>query len=288
MHGKCVSRTQFPSHPASLALKGSLNATGLQRFRIFRVNTFAYRCQTGVFASTYLLTRKVEHILGFMSNDVREKIIAAAMTAYAECGFQGATTRRVAEIAGVNEVTIFRNFGSKAALMDEALFRKVAELKIVDPPLPLTPIDPLDELTNWCSQFLRQMRGSRDLLRKAMGAAEARFHELANGFEPARCADREVHDYVQALARDGWVGSALLADPDSGELLTAAQTMLIGALWGDAMARELKDDPALWVPETRAARRYVQVFLRALAVSEPLPADATEAGASITSSMSHT
>ena len=85
-----------------------------------------------------------------MSNDVREKIITAAMTAYAESGFQGATTRRVAEIAGVNEVTIFRNFGSKAALMDEALFRRVAALKIVDPPLPAEPSDPEAELTSWC------------------------------------------------------------------------------------------------------------------------------------------
>ena len=223
-----------------------------------------------------------------MSNDVREKIITAAMTAYAETGFQGATTRRVAEIAGVNEVTIFRNFGSKAALMDEALFRRVAALKIVDPPLPLAPVDPLDELTNWCAQFLRQMRGSRALLRKAMGAAEERFHEMMNGFEPARCADREVHEYVQALVRNGWVGSALLEDPDAAELLTAAQTMLIGALWGDAMARELKDDPNLWVPETRAARRYVQVFLRALGVSEPAHAGTVDGSASITSSMSHT
>jgi AcrR family transcriptional regulator len=223
-----------------------------------------------------------------MSNDVREKIITAAMTAYAESGFQGATTRRVAEIAGVNEVTIFRNFGSKAALMDEALFRRVAELKIVDPPLPLVPVDPLEELTIWCGQFLRQMRGSRDLLRKAMGAAEARFHEMANSFEPARCADREVHEYVRALARDGWVSPALLEHPDAAELLTAAQTLLIGALWGDAMARELKDDPELWVPETRAARRYVQVFLRALGIAEPAHADTSNGSASITSSMSHT
>lgn len=222
-----------------------------------------------------------------MSNDVREKIITAAMTAYAESGFRGATTRRVAEIAGVNEVTIFRNFGSKAALMDEALFRRVAELKIVDPPLPLVPVDPLEELTSWCGQFLRQMRGSRDLLRKAMGAAEARFHELANGFEPARCADREVHEYVRALARDGWVAPSLLDHPDAAELLTAAQTLLIGALWGDAMARELKDDPDIWVPETRAARRYVQVFLRALGISEPAHAGASEGNATIPSSMSH-
>lgn len=224
-----------------------------------------------------------------MSNDVREKIIQAAMTAYAESGFQGATTRRVAEIAGVNEVTIFRNFGSKAALMDEALFRRVAALKIVDPPLPLTPVDPQQELTNWCGLFLDQMRGSRDLLRKAMGAAEARFHEMANGFEPARCADREVHDYIGALVRDGWVGQDVLDHPDRTELLIAAQTMLIGALWGDAMARELNDDPDLWVTETRAARRYVQVFLRALSVSTPpmVQAHANERRASLTPSLSH-
>jgi len=213
-----------------------------------------------------------------MSNDVREKIITAAMTAYAESGFQGATTRRVAEIAGVNEVTIFRNFGSKAALMDEALFRRVAALKIVDPPLPLTPADPQEELTDWCAQFLRQMRGSRELLRKAMGAAETRFHEMMNGFEPARCADREVHEYVRALVRDGWVGSELINDPDREELLTASQTLLIGALWGDAMARELKDDADLWVPETRAARRYVQVFLRALGITGTVPVDSATAG----------
>ena len=219
-----------------------------------------------------------------MSNDVREKIITAAMTAYAESGFQGATTRRVAEIAGVNEVTIFRNFGSKAALMDEALFRRVAELKIVDPPLPLVPHDPLEELTNWCGQFLRQMRGSRDLLRKAMGAAEARFHEMANGFEPARCADREVNEYVKALVRHGWVSPDLLAEPNHEELLIASQTLLIGALWGDAMARELKDDPSMWVPETRAALRYVQVFLRALGIAHTATAEPAHAGSASSTS----
>ena len=202
-----------------------------------------------------------------MSNDVREKIITAAMTAYAESGFQGATTRRVAEIAGVNEVTIFRNFGSKAALMDEALFRRVAALKLVDPPLPAEPRDPSGELTVWCETFLAQLRGSRGLLRKAMGAAEGRFHEMTNSFEPARCADRELHGYTQAMLRDGWIDDEFMAQPDHVELLTAAQTMLVGALWGDAMAREMHDDPELWVDETRAAARYVQMFLRAIGVT---------------------
>jgi AcrR family transcriptional regulator len=224
-----------------------------------------------------------------MTIDVREKIITAAMTAYAESGFQGATTRRVAEIAGVNEVTIFRNFGSKAALMDEALFRRVAALKIVEPPLPHTPADPAVELGNWCETFLSQIRGSRELLRKAMGAAEERFHEMMNGFEPARCADRDLHEYVRALVRDGWVGHDVLQHVDRNELLTAAQTMLIGAMWGDAMAREHKDDQSLWVPETRAARRYVQIFLRALGITDSVHAEpASAVGASSTRTTSLT
>ena len=115
---------------------------------------------------------------------------------------------------------------------------------------------------------MSQIRGSRELLRKAMGAAESRFHELMNGFEPARCADHDLQQYVRALVRDGWVGHDLLEHPDRDELITAAQTMLVGALWGDAMAREHHDDKSLWVPETRAARRYVQMFLRNLGITD--------------------
>ena len=49
--------------------------------------------------------------------DAREKILLAATALYAETGFRGATTRQIAELAGVNEVTLFRQFGSKTAPM---------------------------------------------------------------------------------------------------------------------------------------------------------------------------
>lgn len=51
----------------------------------------------------------------------KERISTAAFTLFAEKGFDGTTTRAIAERAGVNEVTIFRTFGSK-----DALFRQVA------------------------------------------------------------------------------------------------------------------------------------------------------------------
>src|SRR3712207_8279628 len=54
-------------------------------------------------------------------SDSRERILEAAARVYAQYGFRGATTRLIAQEAGVNEVTLFRLFGSKAQLFDELL-----------------------------------------------------------------------------------------------------------------------------------------------------------------------
>jgi len=54
--------------------------------------------------------------------ETRERIMAAARQLMAQKGYRGATTRRIAELAGVNEVTIFRHFKNK-----EGLFIQVME-----------------------------------------------------------------------------------------------------------------------------------------------------------------
>ena len=51
----------------------------------------------------------------------RQRSLDAAARIYGEAGFRGATTRRIAAEAGVNEVTLFRIFGSKASLLAEAV-----------------------------------------------------------------------------------------------------------------------------------------------------------------------
>ncbi len=50
----------------------------------------------------------------------KDKLTKAALELIAEAGFRGATTRRIAERAGVNEVTLFRLFGTKLGLFAEA------------------------------------------------------------------------------------------------------------------------------------------------------------------------
>jgi AcrR family transcriptional regulator len=49
-----------------------------------------------------------------------EKILDAALAILAREGYGGATTKKIAEEAGINEVTLFRKFKSKENLMKEA------------------------------------------------------------------------------------------------------------------------------------------------------------------------
>jgi AcrR family transcriptional regulator len=52
----------------------------------------------------------------------RELLLAAAHDLFSEHGYSRATTREIAERAGVAEALLFRNFGSKAALFNEVVF----------------------------------------------------------------------------------------------------------------------------------------------------------------------
>lgn len=58
--------------------------------------------------------------------ETRQRILNAAAQFFAERGFAGAATRQIAAAAGVNEVTLFRHFGTKAALYEETVRRNSA------------------------------------------------------------------------------------------------------------------------------------------------------------------
>ena len=91
--------------------------------------------------------------------EIRDRILEAAKRVYAKHGFRGATTRRIADAAGVNEVTIFRLFGSKSALLEEAV--RQSEARTTRPThaeLPDEPGDPEIELEAWARDHWRAMR----------------------------------------------------------------------------------------------------------------------------------
>ncbi|MGK0289922.1 MAG: AcrR family transcriptional regulator [bacterium] len=55
------------------------------------------------------------------TSDARERVLKAGVQLFAEKGFKTTTTRMIAKFAGVNEVTLFRLFGSKMELFQVIL-----------------------------------------------------------------------------------------------------------------------------------------------------------------------
>lgn len=54
-------------------------------------------------------------------DQTHQRILDAATAEFAQKGYSGATTRGIATRAGVNELTLFRHFGSKDELMAAVL-----------------------------------------------------------------------------------------------------------------------------------------------------------------------
>src|SRR5918998_6858408 len=131
-------------------------------------------------------------------SDSRERVLEAAARVYAQYGFRGATTRLIAQEAGVNEVTLFRLFGSKAQLFDELLQKQLHSSTV--PLLPAEPGEDVEsELTEWCAVLLAQMRASRSFLRKMIGETEERPEAARSACVAPHCAAESLERYVETL-----------------------------------------------------------------------------------------
>lgn len=187
----------------------------------------------------------------------RDRILQAAAAVYAELGFRGATTRRIATAAGVNEVTLFRIFGSKSALLDEVLQAGSSQIPVTH--LPETPADPAREVTRWCAAHLAHLRAGRSLIKKVMSELDER-PEIAPcaGMGPT-CAAAELRGYLGRLRRAGLAPTGVDA--------TAATAMLLGTLFADAMGRDVWPN-VFPQPAEAAPRHYTRLFLRAIGVAD--------------------
>jgi AcrR family transcriptional regulator len=187
--------------------------------------------------------------------DARDRILQAAAHVYAESGFRGATTRRIAAEAGVNEVTLFRIFGSKMALLDEVLQAGASHIPVTL--LPEHPVEPLREVALWCDAYLEHLRAGRSLMRKMMSELEERPTIAPCAGSGPTCAAMEMRGYVERLVRAGLAP----ADVDA----TAAVAMILGTLFSDAVGRDVWPD-VFPHPTESAARQYARLFLRAVGV----------------------
>jgi AcrR family transcriptional regulator len=187
--------------------------------------------------------------------DIRDRILDAAKKVYAQHGFRGATTRLIAIEAGVNEVTLFRTFGSKAALFESLMQAHVAASPIPD--LPDLPVDPLREMGDWCAAVLHHLRENRSLIRTSFGEIEDRPAAAVSMCEGPNCAGAILNAYAQRLQSLGIAAT----DADTSTVVA----MFMSSMIGDAITRDVMPT-AFPQPESEAPARYVRVFMRALGV----------------------
>lgn len=183
----------------------------------------------------------------------RERLLSGAIEVLAKRGIHRASTRSIAAAARVNEVTLFRLFGSKEALFAEALESHAKALSL--PRLPAKVRNPRVEVTTWACQFHRSMRRSRALIRRILG--EFDVHPEMRAWAEATFGEvqRDLDAYLRRLG--GHRGLAV-----DGRYVKAAGEMLVSALTGSAVCLEIRSHHRLESEE--AAEIHVSLFLRAI------------------------
>jgi AcrR family transcriptional regulator len=79
--------------------------------------------------------------------ETRERMLVAAREVIGRKGKRGATTREIADVAGVNEATLFRHFGTKEALLVACAQHFCGHLQLADVAAGLSGDLPEDLLT---------------------------------------------------------------------------------------------------------------------------------------------
>lgn len=155
----------------------------------------------------------------------RERIVRAALAAFAEAGFEGASTRAIAAAADANQGLVAYYFGDKARLWREAvahgLAALAADLEAAGSPAPLPGAAAVDALLTSLAEHADVVRV---LVRECLSDG-ARLRRLV------RAAPADLLARLRGLARERFgadVGEAP-ADAELALLLGAAAFAVAGA-----------------------------------------------------------
>ncbi len=176
-------------------------------------------------------------------NSTRQKLIDAALKLFTSLGVTETTTKAVAELAQVNEVTLFRHFGNKQGLMlavmeESAAFKQPGELLLIP-----AQVDSLGEaVTQYAIAFLQSVTQAPELLLSLIG--EARHYPLQN----RQALSKGINEANSYLAK--YLAPAMEKSPDCGLAPEKLASMLIAALLGYFVIENTCTEQQLWGERT--------------------------------------
>ncbi len=97
--------------------------------------------------------------------DTKERLLEATIRLISEKGYLGTTTREIALVAGVTELTLFRHFGSKEKLFEEVLnsYTFLPALKEILPELQNMPYE--EALRLVATKFLQTLKERKSMVK---------------------------------------------------------------------------------------------------------------------------
>jgi AcrR family transcriptional regulator len=183
--------------------------------------------------------------------DTRERIVLAAREVIARKGKRGATTREIADLANVNEATLFRHFGNKEALL-------VAVAKHCCPDATLRDLlaqlnGPLEQdlyaIASAISSYLEQ---ARDIIRWSLVETEYENSVFAEqAWRPQMAMRAVLSEYMTSRVQAG----ELRGDPNELGM------MFMGMMVIRVIAREKFPDSRLFSDQEYGTQRFVNTFL---------------------------
>jgi len=182
--------------------------------------------------------------------ETRGKILAAARKLYASKGSRGTTTREVADLAGVNEATVFRHFGTKGQLL-AAMLDHYSTFDELPQMLECVRSQPTVEaqLQALALASIESMKRKEDLIKVSMA------EEIANpdGLACAWRGPSEARSTIAGFFAEKTASGQLRGDP---QMLTR---VFMSLFFSYVMARRIWAD--LNVPKERAVETMVELFL---------------------------
>jgi AcrR family transcriptional regulator len=175
-----------------------------------------------------------------------DHILDAAIMVIAQHGYEGATTRQIAAAANINEVTLFRRFGSKEKLLKAALEHQAEHFGAAG--IEYTGDIEADFIR--VVQFYQNVMQHRGRIIPMLLAEIPRQPELLELMQTPRSMIKNVLELIERYQQEG----ILIEEPPS-----QAFAALLGAVFLGGMVGAIYPD---LLTVAFNAREYVQNYLR--------------------------
>ncbi len=183
--------------------------------------------------------------------DTRERILLAAREVMARKGKRGATTREIADAAGVNEATLFRHFGNKDALIIAVARHTCGDIVLRDVISQLKG-SLEEELFTIGKAMTERMESMIDMIRWSLVESDYENNIFAQEtWRPQTAIRGVITEYMSSRIAEGY----LRGDP--GELAS----VFMGMMFVRVIAREKFPDQRIFTDTDYALRYMIDVFL---------------------------